>query len=884
MTQEQKRLDENYQKKKNWHRWGPYLSERQWGTVREDYSPNGDAWGYFPHDHARSRTYRWGEDGIAGISDEWQRLCFSVAMWNGKDPILKERLFGLTGPEGNHGEDVKELYYYLDSSPSHAYMKHLYKYPHEAYPYDDLVKTNAQRTKQDTEYELLDTGIFDEGNYFDVFTEYAKAAEEDICIKITVVNRGKEKASMKLLPTLWFRNKWSFGRTKHKPNISLAERKSTHDELNLSHHRLGDYFFYADSADRLLFTENETNQKRIFGKENEHPFVKDAFHRAVIENDFEFLAEKSSGTKFSPLYEIELKGGESQVIKMRLSHNQVENEPLGKDFSDTFAKRIQETDDFYAQFHPKNADPELARIQRQAFAGMLWTKQYYHIDIPQWLEGDPGHPKPAESRKKGRNNQWKYLNNKDILSMPDKWEYPWYAAWDLAFHCVPLAMIDPDFAKNQLILIMREWYMAPNGQIPAYEWNFGDVNPPVQAWAAFKVYNIEKKHTGKGDIDFLKRVFQKLMLNFTWWVNRKDSMGNNVFEGGFLGLDNIGVFDRSNELPQGGTLEQADGTAWMATYSLNMMQIALEITRVDNSFEDVATKFFEHFIYIAEALNIIGDNAIGLWNQQDGFYYDLLHLPDDRYEQVKVRSLVGLSPLFASSVIDKADQEAAPDFMSRLRWFRKYYLKGEKYCASEQNKEGEEILLAMVNGDRLRRLLGAMLDESEFLSPYGIRSVSRHHKRNQYALTIEDTDYSIAYEPAESSTHLFGGNSNWRGPIWFPMNYMLIESLRNYHHFWGDSFKMEYPTGSGNLKTLAEIADDISCRLISIFQPDKEGNRPVNDKQKIYREDPHFKDLILFFEYFHGDNGRGVGAGHQTGWTGLVAELIDTAGWKGQKQ
>lgn len=880
MLQEEQRLKLNYGRKEHWLKWGPYLSERQWGTVREDYSENGSAWDYFPHDHARSRTYRWGEDGIAGISDKYQQLCFAIALWNEKDPILKERLFGLTGPEGNHGEDVKELYYYLDSSPTHSYMKHLYKYPQAAFPYADLVNTNGRRSKQELEYELLDTGIFDEGKYFDVFTEYAKAAEEDICIKITIANRGKEAAPIQLLPTLWFRNRWSFGLTENKPAISLAKGSKEYDLLDVRHERLGDYFFYVEKAEGLLFTENETNAERIFGLENEHPFVKDAFHRVVVEGDAEFLASKKSGSKFAPLYKFEVAGESEISIRLRLSRKKHRGNPLKASFEEVFASRIQETDEFYQQFLPKKSDSDLANIQRQAFAGLMWTKQYYYIDIPQWLDGDPGQPTPSESRKYGRNSNWRYLNNEDILSMPDKWEYPWYAAWDLAFHCVPIAMIDPDFAKDQLILIMREWYMAPNGQIPAYEWAFGDVNPPVQAWAALKIYQMEKERKGKGDIKFLKRVFQKLMLNFTWWVNRKDSEGNNVFEGGFLGLDNIGVFDRSNELPQGGHLEQADGTAWMATYSLNMMQIALEITRVDDSFEDVATKFFEHFVYIAEALNDFGPAHTGLWNEEEGFYYDLLHLPGDRYEKIRVRSLVGLSPLFATSVITKEDQEHAPDFMKRLHWFQNYYQEQSNFCISEENKGTDDILLAMVNRERLLRLLEALFSTTEFLSERGIRSISLHHKEHRYSLMIDGADHSISYTPAESDTHLFGGNSNWRGPIWFPMNYMLIESLRQFYKFYGDRLTIEFPVGSEDYKNLDQIADDISQRLISIFQKDKNGKRPVNDLHEIYHKDPHFQELVLFFEYFHGDTGRGVGASHQTGWTALVAELIDKSGWK----
>ncbi|MEM6767211.1 MAG: glucosidase, partial [Bacteroidota bacterium] len=707
---EQSRIDENYASSgRKWLHWGPYLSERQWGTVREDYSPHGDAWGYLPHDHARSRAYRWGEDGLAGISDVTQRLCFSLALWNGKDPILKERLFGLAGPEGNHAEDVKELYYYLDNTPTHSYMKYLYKYPQAAFPYDELVSVNGGRSKREPEYELLDTGLFDKGKYFDVFVEYAKADWEDILIKITVENRGPEAVAAWILPTLWYRNLWSFGYMKEKPSIrQLAEKENFH-VLKGIHETVGDHYLYCETADKILFTENETNTERLFDEENEHPYVKDAFHTAIIQNEFSLLDKKQEGSKCTPMYQIALDNGEKQEIRLRLSRKKLRGNPLGRGFTDTFKKRVQEADDFYREKIPSDADPEVARIQRQAFAGMMWTKQYYHIDVPIWLDGDPGQPDPPSSRQKGRNSNWRYLNNEDIISMPDKWEYPWYAVWDLAFHCVPIAMIDSDFAKHQLILMLREWYMHPNGQIPAYEWNFGDVNPPVHAWASLKVYEIEKKNKGKGDIDFLKRVFQKLMLNFTWWVNRKDSDGNNVFEGGFLGLDNIGVFDRSEGLPGGGVLEQADGTSWMATYSLNMMQMALEISQVDPSFEDVATKFFEHFVYIAETLNNFGAYAEGLWDEDDGFYYDQIHLPNGTYLPIKVRSLVGLSTLFAVCIVPKSVQEKVPDFMARKEWF-KTYRKGMGKKPITFEKENGDMLMAMVPKQRLLRLLEAMLD------------------------------------------------------------------------------------------------------------------------------------------------------------------------------
>ncbi len=871
---EEIRLTEHSSQQKDWKKWGPYLSERQWGTVREDYSPGGDAWEYFPHDHARSRAYRWGEDGIGGISDEQATMCFALALWNGQDPILKERLFGITGAEGNHGEDVKELYYYLDSTPTHSYMKMLYKYPHAAYPYEDLLRTNQQRNKYELEYEILDTGIFNENRYFDIFIEYAKADEEDILIKITAINRGKESAEIHLLPTLWYRNEWSFNKISNKPSISLIGS----DQLltvQASHESLGDYYLYAEHADQLLFTENETNKQRIFGTPNNTPFVKDAFHKSVIEQDFGLLAGKKEGTKFTPYVHKKLAGGEAWTIKLRMNREEVANPFEG--FDHLFEQRQQEADEFYDTFIPEGGDKDLANIQRQAFAGMLWSKQFYYIDIPEWLEGDPGMPSPPEQRKYGRNSEWRTLNNKDIISMPDKWEYPWYAAWDLAFHCIPLAMIDPEFAKNQLILIMREWYMAPNGQIPAYEWSFSDVNPPVHAWGALCVYQIEKQATGKGDINFLKRVFQKLMLNFTWWVNRKDAHGKNIFEGGFLGLDNIGVFDRSNEVPQGGHLEQADGTSWMAMYSLNLMYMALEISTEDPSFEDVATKFFEHFVYISESLNRMSQDWTSAWDQEEGFFYDILALPDGRYIPLKVRSLVGLSTLFAVEILTPELCEKVPEFIQRLNWFMKYRMEKEKYCVIEELEEEGHILLSLVDKEKLIKLLRAMLDETEFLSPGGIRSVSKIHEHG-YSVHIDGEEFGMSYEPGESQTNLFGGNSNWRGPVWMPMNYLLIHSLKKYAFYFGEELKVEYPTGSGSMYTLDQVADMLSQRLISIFQKRSDGNRPVNDNNPFYR-DPHFEDLILFYEYFHGDSARGVGASHQTGWTGLVAELIDKSGW-----
>ena len=881
-TVENDRLQDHYSGKKHWLHWGPYLSERQWGTVREDYSPGGTAWDYFPHDHARSRVYRWGEDGIAGISDEWQRLCFAVALWNGRDPIIKERLFGLSGSEGNHGEDVKELYYYLDNTPTHSYMKHLYKYPQAEFPYERLLQENARRGRETPEFEILDTGVFDGDRYWDVFTEYAKADKNDLLIRITVHNRAPEAAELWLLPTLWFRNLWSFGLLNEKPSIKLAPAKgsASPDDFRsavLNHEKMGDYFFYFRQPERLLFTENENNRERLWGGPNESPFVKDAFHTALINNNFEFLESKTEGTKCSPMYHFTVEAGGSASFQFRLSSQAVAN-PFGKGFDKTFADRKKEADEFYdsiaAGKRKAESGDEQRNILRQALAGMLWSKQYYNIDMPRWLDGDPGQLPPPEGRRSGRNNHWRTLNNEDIISMPDKWEYPWYAAWDLAFHCVSLAVVDAEFAKNQLILFLREWYMHPNGQLPAYEWAFGDVNPPVHAWSCLEVYKMDKQRTGKPDVDFLKKVFQKLLINFTWWVNRKDKNGNNVFEGGFLGLDNIGVFDRSNQVPGGGYLEQADGTAWMGMYSLNMLEMALEIAQYDATFEDVATKFFEHFVYIAESLNRITTDWTGAWDEQEGFFYDILGLPNGEYIPLKVRSLVGLTTLFAVFVLPKEQLDKVPDFTKRLRWFQKYRKDNGDYLVLDEHPESGALHLSLIPKERLSRLLHAMLDEDEFLSPGGIRSLSKIHEKG-YSVQIDGQTFGLRYEPAESSTGLFGGNSNWRGPVWMPMNYMLIRALREYHRFYGTGYQVEFPTRSGNMMHLGEVAAALSKRLISIFEPDESGRRPVNGGDRIYAENPHFRDLVLFYEYFHGDTSRGVGASHQTGWTGVVAKLIE---------
>jgi len=868
MNAEQTRLSDS-----KWKRWGPYLSERQWGTVREDYSENGNAWDYFTHDHARSKVYRWGEDGIAGISDDQQHICFALAMWNGKDPILKERLFGLTGNEGNHGEDVKELYYYLDSTPTHSYMKHLYKYPQAEFPYADLVNTNRKRSRFEKEYELLDTGLFNENKYFDVFTEYAKNDGEDILIRINIHNRGNDAAYIALLPTLWLRNLWSFGLMKEKPLIFLKDGGDGYGHAKADHYWEGDYHFYFEKPIRTLMTENETNTERLYGQNNPSPYVKDAFHTAVIENRFGWLEEKKEGSKLSPMYEFNIEGNTSVTVKLRLSRHFIDKSPFDISFDEVFENRIREADEFYSMISSTN-DKELFNIQRQAFAGMLWSKQYFNIDIPRWINGDPGQPAPPEARKHGRNHQWHSLNNEDIISMPDKWEYPWYAAWDLAFHCVPLSMIDPDFAKNQLILFLREWYMHPNGQLPAYEWAFSDVNPPVHAWSCLQVYKMDKAKTGIGDIQFLERVFQKLLINFTWWVNRKDAKGNNVFEGGFLGLDNIGVFDRSNTIPGGGTLEQADGTSWMAMYCLNMLEMALEISQYNPSYEDVTTKFFEHFVYIAESLNRIGENWTGSWDDQDGFFYDVLSMPDGRYIPLKVRSLVGLSTLFAAFVIKKDMLAKVPDFYNRLKWFQKYREKNNQYLVIEELKEHDDILLSLAPKDRLEKLLKALLDEGEFLSRGGIRSISKIHERG-YSVHIDGQEFGLDYQPAEGTSALFGGNSNWRGPVWMPMNFLLVKALNTYCDYYNEDFKVEFPTGSGNLAKLDEVSDGISKRLIATFCIGEDGHRPVNDNYEIYQNE-HFRNLVLFYEYFHGDTARGVGASHQTGWTGIVAALINS--------
>jgi hypothetical protein len=861
-----------------WRKWGPYLSERQWGTVREDYSPHGNAWDYFPHEHARSRAYRWGEDGIAGISDDRQRLCFAVALWNGRDPILKERLFGLTNGEGNHGEDVKESYYYLDATPTHSYLKMLYKYPQREFPYAQLIAENARRKRDPSlpEFELLDTGIFDDDRYWDVFVEYAKASPEDILIRITVHNRGPEEATLHMLPQLWFRNVWSWKPDGKVRSLSAGDR----GEIIAEHHRLGEYRLYTENARELLFTNNDTNP-RLFG-ESRDGFFKDAFHEHVHGNHAA-VNPQHHGTKAAAHYVLTVPAQSSREIRLRLAARVAPRAPAKqssfKDFDSLFEQRIREAEAFYSELQKEISDPDARLVQRQAFAGMIWSKQFYHFDIPEWLRGDTLQPPPPAERKHGRNSEWFHLNNADIISMPDKWEYPWYAAWDLAFHCIPLAVIDPEFAKSQLVLLTREWYMHPNGQLPAYEWAFSDVNPPVHAWATWRVFQIDRKQRRKkdpayaGDLEFLERVFHKLMLNFTWWVNRKDAQGRNIFQGGFLGLDNIGVFDRSAPLPTGGLINQADGTSWMAMYSLNLMRIALELALHNPVYQDVATKFFEHFLSIAAAIN--SEDGMGLWDNEDEFYYDELRTPGGRELKLKVRSMVGLIPLFAVEVLDADLLARLPEFHARMKWFLEYRPDLARLVSRwEEPGSGERHLLSLLRGHRMKCLLRRALDETEFLSDYGIRALSKVHEREPYRLNCHGTELEVRYWPGESLSGLFGGNSNWRGPIWLPVNYLLIESLQRFHYYYGDDFKIECPTGSGNFVTINDAANEITRRLTRLFMKDESGARPVLRYHDKLSRDPHFRDHVLFHEYFHGDSGRGVGASHQTGWTGLIAKLL----------
>ncbi len=905
-TTEDVRLEDNRIRKGYWKRWGPYLSERQWGTVREDYSPGGTAWEFFPHDHARSRAYRWGEDGIGGICDRHQMMCFALAMWNGRDPILKERLFGLTGNEGNHGEDVKEYYFYLDSTPTHSYMQMLYKYPQAEFPYKALVDENRRRGRGQPEFELYDTGVFRENRYFDIFTEYAKGSDEDIFIRITAWNRGPDPATLHLLPTLWFRNTWSWGSDLRRPVIRRATPVEGILSVESQHWQYGKRWLLATGQPELLFTENETNNARLFNGRNRSPYVKDAFHEYVIRQNKSAVNPDQIGTKMAAHYVLDLAPAQSATLKLRLT----DLEPLGSmdihatiagtisspahleraaevpgtndfgaGFDGLFELRKTEADEFYASRIPQHLSDDAKNVMRQAYGGMLWSKQFYHYDVKTWLEGDPAGPPPPKERLHGRNKDWTHLYNDDIISMPDKWEYPWYAAWDLAFHCIPLAIIDPDFAKEQLILLLREWYMHPNGQLPAYEWTFGDVNPPVHAWAAWRVYKIERRVRGVADRGFLEKVFHKLLLNFTWWVNRKDPDGANIFQGGFLGLDNIGVFDRSAPLPTGGHLEQSDGTSWMGMYCLNMLAIALELAKDDPAYEDVASKFFEHFVYIARAMNDFGSGGVSLWDEEDGFYYDVLHLPNGEEHFLKIRSMVGLIPLFAVETLEPEIVDRLPGFKRRMQWFIDNHPDVPEHIEmTQRSARGVRRLLSLVSRKQLKRVLSRMLDETEFFSPYGIRALSRYHLDHPYEVVVNGNVSSVDYEPAESSTGVFGGNSNWRGPIWMPVNYLLIESLQKFHHYYGEDFQVPCPARSNRHTDLWQVASEISKRLGHIFVRGKDGRRPVAGAMENFQSDPFWRDLILFHEYFHGDNGAGIGANHQTGWTGLVAKLLEQSG------
>jgi hypothetical protein len=855
-----------------WRKWGPYLSERQWGTVREDYSENGDAWNHFPHDHARSRAYHWGEDGLAGFSDLKQRLCFAVALWNGNDPILKERLFGLSNGEGNHGEDVKEYYFYLDSTPTHSYMKWLYKYPQAAFPYGDLIATNVGRSRQDYEYELIDTGVFNDDRYFDVVVEYAKSSPEECFVQITVTNRGPETAAIHVLPTLWFRNTWSWWPGPEKPILTAAKAPGGTSLVAASHPELGPRWFYCDEAPALLFTENETNAARLFAAPNTTEFVKDAFHAFVVNGDTNAVNPAQAGTKAAANYRLEVGAGQSVSVRLCLTDTPAAT-PFAA-FDQTLAARRQEADEFYRDCTPESASEDTTAIMRQAFAGLFWTKQYYFFDVNMWLREHGVNPFDSVSSSPARNRQWFHMFNDDVISMPDKWEYPWYAAWDLAFHAVAIARVDPDLAKHQLTLMLKPRYQHSNGQLPAYEWNFGDVNPPVHAWATLFQYRIEQAMRGHGDVEFLKRAFGKLLINFTWWVNRKDRLGKSVFEGGFLGLDNIGIFDRSADLPTGGHLEQADGTAWMAMFCQNMFEIAVELAEHDPTYDDLVFKFAEHFLWIGVALNKVGQD--GMWDDEDGFYYDVLRLPDGSAARLKVRSLVGLLPLCATTVIERAQRERVPRVVKSLQARLGHIpqlLGGVHPMGPEHMSANGRTVSALVDADRLRRILSRLLDEQEFLSPHGIRSLSKFHEQNPYTLEVGGQEYRIAYQPAESDTGMFGGNSNWRGPVWMPMNALLIRALYQFHAYYGDEFRVECPTGSGHMMTLFEVAQEISGRLQRIFERDADGRRQVFGGTEKFQRDPHWRDHVPFYEYFHGDNGAGLGASHQTGWTALVATL-----------
>jgi hypothetical protein len=879
------RLAQAKSREANWQRWGPYLAERQWGTVREDYSENGEAWAYISHDQARSRAYRWGEDGLLGICDRECRLCFAIALWNGRDPILKERLFGLTGPEGNHGEDVKECYYYIDSTPTHSYMKALYKYPQGEFPYARLVEENRRRSKAEPEFELVDSGAFDESRYFDVLAEYAKASPNDVLIRLTVANRGPETATIHMLPTLWFRNTWSWGCTHEgcegKPRLE-AEGDA---DIRARHGSLGEFRLSCEQVDdrgpaELVFTENETNARSVFGFDDGHRYVKDGFHNYVIHGEAGAVNAGRFGTKAAAIYRLTIPADSEVTVRLRLTGgDEATSEPFAA-FDETFAARIREADEFYADRIPAPAGSEAANVARQAYAGLLWSKQFYHYVVKDWLAGDADQPRPPENRRWGRNHDWPHLFNRDVISMPDKWEYPWYAAWDLAFHMIPMATVDPEFAKGQLELFLREWYLHPNGQMPAYEWALSDVNPPVHAWACWRVYKMTAPR-GERDVAFLKRVFTKLLLNFTWWVNRKDVAGNHLFAGGFLGLDNIGVFDRSKPLPGGGRLEQADGTAWMAFYASTMLAMALELAQYDDTYEDIASKFFEHFVHIADAMNTLG--GMGLWHEGDGFYYDQLKV-DDTVAPLGIRSIVGIIPLFAIEVLEQADIDRLPGFRKRMEWFLKHRPdlgRHIAYCDRSHHDDDAHggrgaghRLLAIPSRERLERVLRYVFDESEFLAPHGLRSLSRYHRDRPFVLWADGQEHRVEYTPGESTTGLFGGNSNWRGPIWFPVNYLVIEALERYHHFYGDEVRVECPAGSGRHVNLFEASQELRRRLAMLFLPDASGRRACHGDDRRYASDPHWLDLPLFYEYFHGDTGRGVGASHQTGWTALIATVL----------
>jgi hypothetical protein len=870
-TTEQQRLNEAREKGTPWKKWGPYLSERQWGTVREDYSEDGNAWNYFTHDQARSRAYRWGEDGLAGISDDKQRLCFAVSLWNGKDPILKERLFGLTNSEGNHGEDVKEYYFYLDSTPTHSYMKYLYKYPQQEFPYPDLVETNGRRSQEEHEYELLDTGIFEDNRYFDVFVEYAKADPEDILIRISIYNRGPECAMVNLLPTLWFRNTWSWEGGGARPLV----RQLAEGVFAVTHPELGDYRLYCDGEPELLLTENESNASRLWGQTNPSPFVKDAFHNYIILGKNDLVNPSKVGTKAAAHYRLEIPTGEQRIVRLRLSAK-LTADPFGS-FDSTLSARLADANEFYGRITPASLSEDEKRVYRQALAGMLWTKQYYYFDLDRWLDEHHAHPLMSQSPRRVRNADWFHMLNSDIISMPDKWEYPWYAAWDLAFHSVALAMVDFDFAKDQLLLMLRNVYSHPNGQIPAYEWNFSDVNPPVHAWATLFLFNIERQ-LGRADLRFLERSFQGLMLNFNWWVNRKDPQGRNVFAGGFLGLDNIGVFDRSAQLPTGGHLDQADGTAWMAFYCQNMLEIALILTEYDSVYEEIAFRFLEHSLWITYAMDRIGVNHDEMWDSEDGFFYDLLHLPNGEALRLKVRSMVGLIPLCASTVFEDEIVSSHPRLQELIALFAKRHPEVVTHIAPADERfvgYAKRRLMSVCNKQKIERILSYMLDENEFLGPYGIRSLSKYHLTHPFVFNLGGHEYKVRYLPAESNTGMFGGNSNWRGPVWMPVNVLLLRGLLNLYQFYGDDFRIECPTRSGNYMTLFEVAKEIARRLSSIFLRDSNGTRPIYGGTKKFQDDPHWNDCILFYEYFHGDNGAGLGASHQTGWTGVIARSLD---------